>query len=66
MCQPLNVSKLNEIKNEFKALNMISKIKALIRNQEKVQKSIPNIITTLPGRSGNSNIIFFLQYASIR
>jgi hypothetical protein len=61
MCQPLNVSKLNEIKNEFKALTMISKIKCLIQDQQKVQKSIPNILETLPRLPPNSKYQFMFS-----
>ena len=53
ICQPLNVSKLNEIKKEFNALKLVLNIKKIIQHQSKVEKSIPvlrNILKYNPNK----------------
>jgi hypothetical protein len=57
ICQPLNVSKLNEIKKEFNALKLVLNIKKLIQHQSKLEKSIPVLRNILKynQNSGNNN-----------
>ena len=54
MCQALNVTKLKEIKNEFKALSLVSEIQALCKIQLKHSNSFGNINKLLLKPKGTS------------